>query len=60
AWNPNGSARAIAGVVNEAGNVLGLMPHPERCSEEVLGNADGLALFESVVASAGRLVGATR
>jgi phosphoribosylformylglycinamidine synthase len=52
AWNPNGSARAIAGVCNQAGNVMGLMPHPERCAEEVLGNADGLALFAGLVASA--------
>jgi len=59
--NPNGSAREIAGVRNEAGNVLGLMPHPERCAEEVLGNADGLGLFASLVASAApRLAGATR
>jgi phosphoribosylformylglycinamidine synthase subunit PurQ / glutaminase len=54
AWNANGSARAIAGVCNPAGNVLGLMPHPERCAEEVLGNADGLALFAGLVASAVR------
>ncbi|MEW6032152.1 MAG: phosphoribosylformylglycinamidine synthase subunit PurQ [Bacillota bacterium] len=47
--NPNGSARNIAGIVNEAGNVLGLMPHPERCSEEVLGSADGRLIFESIV-----------
>jgi phosphoribosylformylglycinamidine synthase len=52
--NPNGSARGIAGVVNERGNVLGLMPHPERCAEEVLGNADGLPLFQGVVAAAAR------
>jgi phosphoribosylformylglycinamidine synthase I len=50
-WNVNGSARAIAGVVNEKGNVLGLMPHPERCAEEVLGNTDGLGLFESLVST---------
>lgn len=49
AWNFNGSARGIAGVTNAAGNVLGLMPHPERCAEEVLGNRDGLALFEGLV-----------
>jgi phosphoribosylformylglycinamidine synthase len=60
AWNANGSARAIAGLCNERGNVLGLMPHPERCAEEVLGNRDGLALFESVVKAAGRLAGAYR
>jgi phosphoribosylformylglycinamidine synthase len=55
-WNPNGSARAIAGIVNERGNVLAMMPHPERCSEAILGNTDGLALFESLVeASVGAL-----
>ena len=59
-WNPNGSARAIAGICNTGGNVLGLMPHPERCSESVLGNVDGLALFESAVKSASRAVGAVR
>ncbi len=57
AWNANGSARAIAAVTNERGNVLGLMPHPERCAEEVLGNRDGLALFQSVVQSASRSLG---
>lgn len=51
AWNVNGSANAIAGVVNRAGNVLGMMPHPERCAEEVLGNRDGLALFQGLVAA---------
>ena len=60
AWNVNGSARAIAGVCNEGGNVLGLMPHPERCAEEVLGNRDGLALFESLVHATARLTGAYR
>ena len=50
-WNPNGAARAIAGIVNEGGNVLGMMPHPERCSEEILGNTDGLGLFSSLVES---------
>lgn len=51
ASNPNGAARNIAGVCNRDRNVLGMMPHPERCSEEVLGNADGLGLFKSIVAS---------
>lgn len=51
-WNPNGSARAIAGVTNVGGNVLGMMPHPERCAEQVLGNVSGLALFEKAVAVA--------
>ena len=60
AWNFNGSARAIAGVTNEAGNVLGLMPHPERAAEEVLGNRDGAALFEAAVGGVARLAGAQR
>jgi phosphoribosylformylglycinamidine synthase I len=50
-WNPNGSARAIAGVCNERGNVLGMMPHPERCSQSILGNTDGLGLFAGLVES---------
>ncbi|MSQ61236.1 MAG: phosphoribosylformylglycinamidine synthase subunit PurQ [Dehalococcoidia bacterium] len=49
AANPNGSARNIAGVLNEAGNVLGMMPHPERLTEPVLGGVDGLAIFRSMV-----------
>jgi phosphoribosylformylglycinamidine synthase subunit PurQ / glutaminase len=52
--NPNGSLRAIAGVMNAAGNVAGLMPHPERASEAVLGSADGLGIIRSLVESAGR------
>jgi phosphoribosylformylglycinamidine synthase len=52
AANPNGSSRAIAGIVNAGGNVLGMMPHPERCAEEILGNRDGLALFGALVESA--------
>jgi phosphoribosylformylglycinamidine synthase len=48
AANPNGSDRAIAGIVNEAGNVLGLMPHPERAAEEEVGGTDGLRLFRSL------------
>ncbi len=50
--NPNGSARGIAGIVNEAGNVLGLMPHPDRAFEAELGSADGAILFQSALASA--------
>jgi len=50
--NPNGSARAIAGIVNPRGNVLGLMPHPDRSFEAELGSADGAILFQSVLASA--------
>lgn len=51
AANPNGSARAIAGICSREGNVLGMMPHPERSAEEVLGNTDGLPLFAALVAS---------
>ena len=47
--NPNGSSAGIAGLLNGGGNVLGMMPHPERCSEALLGRADGAPLFESVV-----------
>ncbi|THD79354.1 MAG: phosphoribosylformylglycinamidine synthase subunit PurQ [Phenylobacterium sp.] len=50
--NPNGSARDIAGIVNGAGNVLGLMPHPDRAFEPELGSADGAILFQSALASA--------
>ena len=49
AWNPNGAARAIAGIANREGNVLGLMPHPERVVEDVLGNTDGLGIFRSLL-----------
>jgi phosphoribosylformylglycinamidine synthase len=52
AANPNGSLRAIAGVMNRAGNVAGLMPHPERASEAVLGSEDGRAILASLVATA--------
>jgi len=48
--NPNGSERNIAGIISEGGNVLGMMPHPERCAEEVLGSADGRRLFDAMVA----------
>jgi phosphoribosylformylglycinamidine synthase I len=47
--NPNGSQRAIAGIINEKGNVLGMMPHPERCAEKALGNEDGRKVFESLL-----------
>jgi phosphoribosylformylglycinamidine synthase len=46
--NPNGSAHNIAGVTNKEGNVLGMMPHPERVVEDILGSSDGLRVFESV------------
>ncbi len=50
--NPNGSIDAIAGIANEAGNVVGLMPHPERASHALLGSEDGLVLLRSLVGSA--------
>jgi phosphoribosylformylglycinamidine synthase len=49
--NPNGSVGNIAGICNQAGNVLGLMPHPERAADALLGGVDGLPLFESLVRS---------
>jgi phosphoribosylformylglycinamidine synthase len=56
AANPNGSARNIAGIVNERGNVLGMMPHPERAGEAVVGGVDGNRIWDSLIAAA---VGAT-
>ncbi len=47
--NPNGSVEDIAGIINERGNVLGMMPHPERAVHELIGGTDGLALFKSIV-----------
>ncbi|MEK4876080.1 phosphoribosylformylglycinamidine synthase subunit PurQ [Bacillus sp. FSL W8-0102] len=47
--NPNGSVADIAGIINEKGNVLGMMPHPERAVSELLGSSDGLKLFQSIV-----------
>jgi len=49
--NPNGSLNGIAGIVNREGNVLGMMPHPERCCESVLGGTDGLYIFGSIIDS---------
>jgi phosphoribosylformylglycinamidine synthase len=51
ASNVNGSRGSVAGIVNEAGNVLGMMPHPDRAAEAELGSTDGLPIFESFVAS---------
>ena len=48
-FNPNGSVQNIAGVTNTAKNVMGMMPHPERAVDELLGNQDGIALFESLI-----------
>ncbi|MFX6190233.1 phosphoribosylformylglycinamidine synthase subunit PurQ, partial [Acinetobacter baumannii] len=47
--NPNGSVENIAGVCNEAGNVVGMMPHPERAVSELLGSKDGAGMFVSVL-----------
>jgi phosphoribosylformylglycinamidine synthase len=54
--NPNGSLHNIAGIINKRGNVLGMMPHPERCAEAELGGADGLKLFKSVASKAVRVL----
>jgi phosphoribosylformylglycinamidine synthase len=56
--NPNGSARDIAGICNEEGNVVGLMPHPERATSELLGSKDGLLLLGALLSSAGVRVAA--
>lgn len=56
--NPNGSLRAIAGVTNAAGNVAGLMPHPETAVETILGSDDGLGIIRSLVDSAAERAGA--
>jgi phosphoribosylformylglycinamidine synthase len=56
AANPNGSLDSIAGICNEQRNVFGLMPHPERASEALLGSEDGRVVFESILASAGARV----
>jgi phosphoribosylformylglycinamidine synthase subunit PurQ / glutaminase len=58
--NPNGSLRAIAGVINARGNVAGLMPHPERASEAVLGSEDGAGIVRSIIESAAKAVGERR
>jgi len=49
--NPNGALNSIAGILNDRGNVLGMMPHPERVSEEILGGLDGRLIFESIALS---------
>jgi phosphoribosylformylglycinamidine synthase len=55
--NPNGSINNIAGIVNERGNVLGLMPHPEKACEELIGSADGNVIFRSMIESAAAVAG---
>jgi phosphoribosylformylglycinamidine synthase I len=57
--NPNGSVHSIAGIINAAGNVMGLMPHPERSVEPLLGSEDGRGIFESLVAVKQQLVSLT-
>jgi len=51
--NPNGSARDIAGIINEKGNVLGMMPHPERAADPALGRTEGLPMFQSLIEAIG-------
>jgi phosphoribosylformylglycinamidine synthase len=53
--NPNGSLRNIAGIANARGNVVGMMPHPERACEPLLGSADGLAVFRSAIHALARV-----
>jgi len=48
-YNPNGSANNIAGILNESGNILGMMPHPERAAESILGSDDGIDIFKSII-----------
>ena len=48
--NPNGSAGGIAGLINGEGNVMGMMPHPERAVENIMGSVDGLGIFEALLA----------
>ena len=54
--NPNGSLRNIAGIINERGNVMGMMPHPERASEGLMGGEDGLFIWRSLIESAVNVV----
>jgi phosphoribosylformylglycinamidine synthase len=53
-WNHNGAINAIAGIVSERGNVLGMMPHPENHVEEAIGRTDGRGLFAGLTAALGR------
>ena len=55
-FNPNGSINNIAGICNESRNVFGMMPHPERASEEVLGNIDGRIMFESLTGISAQVI----
>jgi phosphoribosylformylglycinamidine synthase len=49
--NPNGAERNIAGIVNEQGNVFGMMPHPERAMDELIGSRDGIGIFQSILSA---------
>jgi phosphoribosylformylglycinamidine synthase len=49
--NPNGAERNIAGIVNEHGNVFGMMPHPERAMDELIGSRDGIGIFQSILSA---------
>ena len=57
ASNPNGSLRHIAGITNREGNVLGMMPHPERASDALLGSTDGRVIFQSLINAIGAIPG---
>ena len=50
-YNPNGSINNIAGIINDAGNILGMMPHPEKACEKFIGSDDGLGIFSSIISS---------
>ena len=50
-FNPNGSINNIAGIINDAGNILGMMPHPEKACEKIIGSDDGLGIFSSIISS---------
>ena len=50
-YNPNGSINNIAGIINYAGNILGMMPHPEKACEKIIGSDDGLGIFSSIISS---------
>ncbi len=57
--NPNGALHNIAGIMNQEGNVLGMMPHPERAGEALLGSTDGLPIFRSIMAAGSKVVHAS-
>ena len=53
-YNPNGSINNIAGIINSDGNILGMMPHPEKACEKIIGSDDGLAIFSSIIKTMGK------